>query len=565
MSKQLTSNNSDPLYQGLSYHERLDSCINNLPPHLHKNFHLAISTYKFDKEIYIPKNLSVNKVEYQNKNYLLNSLVSFNNRYQNQKKYMTELKSETDKFSHQYELVKSDNEKNKHNYLANVQEMYKIKGYNMKDLLYARNENIFNPSLLLEADDKLDIICKTESNDEIKKENKYLEHFQKVLKNKSYNKNDNDEKEKEKEKENLDNNNLQLNLNSPNRKHSSLIVPDSYADEMEKIKQKIMEEIKTQNMSLKALKKINNDLKREISITQNSIIDCNEEYKNRHQYIEETFLSSKGMVRSGKRRGDNDKLNKKKNKKINKTFDNEDYESQKDIFSIDDESNNINLNDSTIKNDNQKLLYEIGDNIKEINEINNNDNLAKQNKNRGSYLINNPKISEINDIDENNYIKHKKTEKTFEKMMQFNRRKNQPTTAQKKNYEEEKKRKKKFYLQKVYNNIIKNNFKSEAKEISNYIKLYTDKKITPVNNKVGSNLHGFMGEFKKKVNSTDVADLAKKVNDEKRNIYNKKLNSKNDDYNSMQSMMLNVDNLMDINENINKLEYDYAEQLLELK
>jgi hypothetical protein len=326
-----------------------------------------------------------------------------------------------------------------------------------------------------------------------------------------------------------------------------------------------MEEIKTQNMSLKALKKINNDLKREISITQNSIIDCNEEYKNRHQYIEETFLSSKGMVRSGKRRGDNDKLNKKKNKKINKTFDNEDYESQKDIFSIDDESNNINLNDSTIKNDNQKLLYEIGDNIKEINEINNNDNLAKQNKNRGSYLINNPKISEINDIDENNYIKHKKTEKTFEKMMQFNRRKNQPTTAQKKNYEEEKKRKKKFYLQKVYNNIIKNNFKSEAKEISNYIKLYTDKKITPVNNKVGSNLHGFMGEFKKKVNSTDVADLAKKVNDEKRNIYNKKLNSKNDDYNSMQSMMLNVDNLMDINENINKLEYDYAEQLLELK
>lgn len=44
-----------------------------------------------------------------------------------------------------------------------------------------------------------------------------------------------------------------------------------------------------------------------------------------------------------------------------------------------------------------------------------------------------------------------------------------------------KKRKKKKYLQKVYNNIIKNNFKSEDKEISNYIKLYTDKKITPVN------------------------------------------------------------------------------------
>lgn len=29
-----------------------------------------------------------------------------------------------------------------------------------------------------------------------------------------------------------------------------------------------------------------------------------------------------------------------------------------------------------------------------------------------------------------------------------------------------------------------------------------------------------MGDFKKKVNSTDVPELSKKVNDEKRNIYN---------------------------------------------
>lgn len=33
----------------------------------------------------------------------------------------------------------------------------------------------------------------------------------------------------------------------------------------------------------------------------------------------------------------------------------------------------------------------------------------------------------------------------------------------------------------------------------------------------------------------------------------------------MESMNLNVDNLRDINENINKLEYDYVEQFLDLK
>ena len=547
MSKQ-TSNNSDPLYQGLSYHERLDSCINNLPQNLHKNFHLAITPYKFDKEIYIPKNLSVNKVEYQNKNYLLNSLVSFNNRYQNQKKYMSELKKETDKFSHQYELVKSDNEKNKHNYLADVQEMYKIKGYNMKDLLYSRSENIFNPSLLLESDNKLDIICKTENNDEIKKENKYLVHFQKILKNKSYNKNDNDEKEN-----NDENNNDKTNLNSPKKKSSS-IIPDSYADAMEKVKQKIMEEIRTQNMSLSALKKINRDLKYDISITQNSIIDCNEEYKNKHLYIEETFLSSKGMIRSGKRRGDNEKKQKKKNnKRVNKTVDDD---IEKISNNSDDElkNSNNNLMDTPIKNDNQQRFDEVDDEFN-FPGINKNDSVKKMNKNRGSYLVN-LKTSDLND-NENEFIKHKKTDS-------FNQKKKNQTLTEREKMEELKKKKEKR-LQKVYNNIIKNNFKSESREIMNYINKYTDKEIPKVNNKIGSNLHGFMGDFKKKVNSTNIADIAKKVNDEKRNIYNKKSNLKNDDYNSIQSMMLNVDNLKDTDENINKLEYDYAEQLLELK
>jgi len=547
MSKQ-TSNNSDPLYQGLSYHERLDSCINNLPQNLHKNFHLAITPYKFDKEIYIPKNLSVNKVEYQNKNYLLNSLVSFNNRYQNQKKYMSELKKETDKFSHQYELVKSDNEKNKHNYLADVQEMYKIKGYNMKDLLYSRSENIFNPSLLLESDNKLDIICKTENNDEIKKENKYLVHFQKILKNKSYNKNDNDEKEN-----NDENNNDKTNLNSPKKKSSS-IIPDSYADAMEKVKQKIMEEIRTQNMSLSALKKINRDLKYDISITQNSIIDCNEEYKNKHLYIEETFLSSKGMIRSGKRRGDNEKKQKKKNnKRVNKTVDDD---IEKISNNSDDElkNSNNNLMDTPIKNDNQQRFDEVDDEFN-FPGINKNDSVKKMNKNRGSYLVN-LKTSDLND-NENEFIKHKKTDS-------FNQKKKNQTLTEREKIEELKKKKEKR-LQKVYNNIIKNNFKSESREIMNYINKYTDKEIPKVNNKIGSNLHGFMGDFKKKVNSTNIADIAKKVNDEKRNIYNKKSNLKNDDYNSIQSMMLNIDNLKDTDENINKLEYDYAEQLLELK
>ena len=249
------------------------------------------------------------------------------------------------------------------------------------------------------------------------------------------------------------------------------------------------------------------------------------------------------MIRSGKRRGDNEKQKKKK-KKVNKSVDDE--IKKENIFSSDDEINKNNLIESPIKNENEQIFDEIDDNINEFldkNDVNK----------RGSYLVN-IKNSDIQN-DEEQFIKHKKTEK-------FEQKKNKMTEREK--YLELKKKKEKR-LQKVYNNILKNNFKSQQREIVNYINKFTDKNITPVDNKIGSNLHGFMGDFKKKVNSTNVADIAKKVNDEKRNIYNKNSNLKNIEYNNIQSMMLNVDNLKDTDENINKLEYDYAEQLLELK
>ena len=175
-------------------------------------------------------------------------------------------------------------------------------------------------------------------------------------------------------------------------------------------------------MSLGALKKINRDLKKEITNTQNSIIDCNEEYKNKHLYIEETFLSSKGMIRSGKRRGDNEKKQKKKNnnKRINKTVD-DDIEklSNKDNFSSDDElkNNNNNLMETPIKNDHQQRFDEIDDNINEFNfpGINKNDYIKKNNKKRGSYL-NNLNNSNIHNNDENEFIKHKKTENFNQKI-----------------------------------------------------------------------------------------------------------------------------------------------------
>ena len=73
-----------------------------------------------------------------------------------------------------------------------------------------------------------------------------------------------------------------------------------------------MEEIKIKNMSLREIKKINQDLRNEILETEESLKLIDDEYKNKKQYkvIEDIFLSSKGMLRSAKyRKNENESEN----------------------------------------------------------------------------------------------------------------------------------------------------------------------------------------------------------------------------------------------------------------
>ena len=127
-------------------------------------------------------------------------------------------------------------------------------------------------------------------------------------------------------------------------------------------------------------------------------------------------------------------------------------------------------------------------------------------------------------------------------------------------------RRKEKQLQKVYNNIIKTNYMVQEGEVKGFLKRYTERKVENPNSRYGSNLHGFLGEFQKKISLNDIPNFANEVNITKRENYRRNLQQNNNiNSNSANYTLIDVDNIYDVNEEINNLGYKYTEDLLKLK
>ena len=294
-----------------------------------------------------------------------------------------------------------------------------------------------------------------------RKDTKYLERIEGLLKDKKIGVNEGEEIKKEKEYN-------KINFQFEN---------DAYEKAMENMKKKIMEELKLKNMSIQELRKMNSDLMIENKRTENSIKEAENYYNNYNRkkhlrLIDDIFLSSKGMIRSAKRR---DEYN-------------------------DDDNNVININDNNLIN-RESILFP--DNVQFFNE--------------------------------------KERKKYFQK-------------------------KKETKLQKVYSNILKSNFQEKEKYVKNYFKRYTDRKIENVDPKVGSNLHGFLIEFQKKISNVDIPKIAKDVNYEKRDILRRNYNNNNiPNLKTYSYDLIDIDKMYDVENDIHNLAYNYTDDLLELK
>ena len=500
----------EKINEELPYKEKINHTISYLPDEDKNSFKKALKYYKFDKEVYIPQTMSLNKKEYKKKNYLLNTIVNFNNKLQLGKNYITSLKKQTDKFTRQYKLVEKQNESNQKEVFQGINYIYKIRGYNEKNITYSKNENIFDPSLLLEEQNKFNIICKTENPIEIKQDTQYLEKFHNILRDKKG-------KTKEEEEEELEKKNINKSVNLSLKRKDSSLIGDDYTNAMENVKKQIMEEIRIKNMTFKELKKINNNLKNEIMETEASIMNIDNEYKNKKRYNEDLFLSSKGMLRSAK--------NRKKNKNSK-----EKKENVKNHILILDKRNNQNINEEEKK--------------EEKNEEEKKEEEKKEEKKE-------EEKKEEENKEENNKFKNE---------VHFERRKSLTLTERQKR--EAYLKVKETKLTRVYNNILKKNYKQEENEIRNYLKLYTDRITKEPDSNKGSNLHGFLNDFQKQISKTNIPEMANFVGEAMANINRlNRLNKNNHELDIIESCV-NPEILYDMDEDINNLGYDYAEEIL---
>ena len=115
------------------------------------------------------------------------------------------------------------------------------------------------------------------------------------------------------------------------------------------MKKKLREELRLKNMSVGELRKMNYNLLLGNKMTQNSIKVAEKDYtekKNKKHFrlIDDIFLSSKGMIRSAKRREDNDN----------------DYDNINNLINIEDDKQRENIlypDDIKFNNDKEKKEY----------------------------------------------------------------------------------------------------------------------------------------------------------------------------------------------------------------
>ena len=458
----LSLNNS--LDQEQHYKLKLNKSLDKLRPELQSSFRKALIPHEFNLEIFIPKSMKINPA-YKSKKFLRNRLITFNDDYKIKKEYLSKINEQTSAFSNQYKNVTEDKDSSRHKYLDSINEIYKMNGYDIKNDFFQNVENTFKPSFLLSDRKDIDMVCLVEDNLGQQRDVKYLEKVTQIIKDKKTNTEEDQKEEKYEKKLKEKSKKVQFNT-------------DDYEKAMEEMKKKIMEELRLKNMSTRELRRMNYNILKENKRTENSITQAENEYYNKHhnkktlRLIDDIFLSSKGMIRSAKRRDED--------------------------------------------NDNQNNNY--------IN--------IENNKERDSILY--PDF--INEKDRKEFFLKKKENR----------------------------------LNQVYNNIINGNFVEEEGEIKGYLKRYTNRKIEKPNPIIGSNLHGFLSEFKNKVDEGNIPKLAKEINYAKRdfnrrNNNNLQMNNKVKNYNSVEYSLYNIDDMYEFENEINNLPYKYTEDLLHLK
>ena len=538
-------------YKILSSQKKIENEISAMTKENRNEFREALNKYTFDTEVFIPRSMSINKNEYKNKNYLLNTLVLFETKTQERKKLVEPLKLETNRFSKQYKLIREENEEHQKAYLRGLENYYHDRGYNVNSIEYHNTDNIFKPSSVLDHDFGMNLQEDAYKYSDIDFQKDYTID-QKLLK--KWQKGIQDAKEKKsRTSKKLDEEDeimgYEKKEKTREKEREREMRSMTFRKELEKVKNSLMEENKIKNMSREQYFYYNRQIKNDIQNTK-KLLEQFDENKN-NSYFNQNNLTMNYF----------DKNRVSKTYKIIHPTQNKNYK-EKIIFST------LNLKDSVkkIKKDKNKKFQK--------------NYLSPSPKHQITEKIKNNAISLTeNNIflsSDKNVIKNDKRDSLPQILLDQDKSNKKDYSESKKNnnnidkdeIKSEKslrKKQKENELDNLYNLVYnnKNNFfdRYPSKSVEKYFKKYTKKKIPVLNFRKGSNIHGLLEEFQYIAQKKDFYKIAESSNDVKNDLnYSRGLSrTKND---NEDKALDNIDKLQEMDEKIPELHYLLAENLL---
>ena len=386
--------------------------------------------------------------------------------------------------------------------------MYKNKGYKTSSISYKKDENIFNPSFLLDSkygnNSKTDAVKYGQNNykKEYKLDKGLLRKFDDFINKKS--------QSQKKNEPTFEDDEEKLNF-------------------ITQIKKNLNEQIKIQNMTQKEYFSYSNKIKKEIESINNAINnldDLNANYKKK--IISHKIISNKSL---------SDTKNKKdtKNNEIN-------INSQKRKKKLVDFNSNIFLSSKDMKDyskDKIKNLTEIKDYTNNKKGINNNKAIIQKKKIEKNIII--PKLTIKKVLNKNENIEK------------------DPIYLSKRDLKEiEKERQLTQIYDKLYNKKKYSAFPSKL--INQYFTNYTLRKYPLTNTDRASNLHGLVEEVQNKINENNFAIFERLNNNLKSNM---NFNYKNED--NQNKKVVDEDYINELDNKILKMHYDLTDKLLSNK
>ena len=513
-------------------------------------FREALKNYSFETEVFIPSSLRISKKEYKNKNYLLNTLISFEDKLKEQKEFITPIKNETNKFSKQYKLIHEENDGHQRDYINNLQKYYEAMGYSRSGLEYSGSDNIFSPSFILETDFGNNIqedayrFGNAEFRKDYHRDKILLKKFRKSVKDTKDNKNrakkrDLQEDEKE-EVINIKEDILRIEAENLIEREKEK-KREEMKKELEQIKQSLIEEDRIRNMNREEYFNYNLELKNDIKRTKESLEEFNnkntEKMRLNRRYSISNFknafnpMSNRASIDSNK--GQKLVLSEKKvgtNKKRNSVFFNNTNFINNKTRNMEKLAKILFLNKQspvTLTENNIKMrTYAVNkekDFLPKLNTI-------KINKETEVYNANDDYLTRLGKI---------KNQKLINKMIQFNELDN--------------------LYKSVYNNKKYFFERYPSKNVEEYFKKFTNKRISTLDFKKGSNIHGLLDDLQHIVKKSDFSKIVVSNSDVKREMNHKNEYSPKK---MLDDKKFDVVKIQEMDVKIPDLHYQFAEDLL---